>query len=121
MSALAARVPVLIGSLDPVPERPTFAAAQAFFERSETPYPFRAWPLSLSRLLQPVLHQNPYLDAVCGVPVLDEDAFLASLHDLLGEEGAAAQRLRQQRYVDQVRALPSPSDKFYSLLAAARR
>lgn len=121
MSALAAQVPVLIGSLNPVPERPTFAAAQTFFERSETPYPFRAWPLSLSRLLQPVLHQNPYLDAVCGVPVLDEDVFLTSLHDLLGEEGAAAQRLRQQRYVDQVRALPSPSDKFYSLLAAARR
>lgn len=121
MSALAAQVPVLIGSLDPVPQRPSFAAGQAFFDRSETPYPFRAWPLSLSRLLQPVLHENPYLDAVHGVPVLDEDAFLASLHDLLSTEGAAAQRLRQQRYVDQVRALPSPAERFYSLLAAARR
>lgn len=121
MAALAAQVPVLIGSLADVSRAPASAAAQTFVARAGGLYPFRAWPLSLSQLLAPVLQGNPYVDAIAGVDVLDEAGFLATLDELLGEAGAALQRQRQALYTAQVRALPSPSERFYAALAAAQQ
>jgi hypothetical protein len=121
MAALAAQVPVLIGSLGDVSRVPASAAAQTFVARAGGLYPFRAWPLSLSQLLAPVLQDNPYLDAIAGIELLDEAGFLATLDQLLSEEGAAVQRQRQAVYTAQVRALPSPSERFYATLAAAQQ
>lgn len=119
MSALAAQVPVLIGSLNDPGAVPTTAAGQTFAQRVGSLYPFRAWPLSLYQLLTPVLADNPYLGAVRNIDVLDEAAFTGALAELLSPEGAAAQRYRQAQYVEQVRALPSPLTRFNAALAAA--
>lgn len=121
MAALAAQVPVLIGSLSDVSAIPDTASAQTFAARAGSLYPFRAWPLSLYHLLSPVLHGNPYLDAVRNIEVLDEAAFTGALSELLSPDGATAQRQRQARYVETVRALPTPLARFNAALAAAQR
>lgn len=119
MAALSAGVPVLIGSLSDASAIPSTAAAQAFAERAAPVYPFRAWPLSLSNLLAPVLHDNPYLGAIRNVEVLDQAAFTFALSELLSPDGSAMQRQRQARYVEIVRSLPSPTERFNQALAAA--
>lgn len=119
MAALSAGVPVLIGSLSDASAIPPTPAAQAFAERAAPVYPFRAWPLSLSKLLAPVLKDNPYLGAIRNADVLNQSAFTFAISELLSPDGSAMQRQRQARYVEIVRSLPSPTERFNQALAAA--
>lgn len=125
MAALSAQVPVLIGTHsarpgDLPPASEMTDAVRTFCAAAGDVYPFRAWPLSLSRLLAPVLHENPLLDAVRLVGVLDESAMLSALRELISDGGAETQRARQERYVAQVQALPGPVAQFRTVLARAQ-
>ncbi|GAA0904673.1 hypothetical protein GCM10009558_094090 [Virgisporangium aurantiacum] len=82
-------------------------------------YPFRMWPMSFHTFMAPLLADNPYLDAVSTVELLDERAVVSGLSDLLSDgptrERAAAGRAAYRRAVD---ALPDTREVFAT--AAAR-
>lgn len=94
-TAVAARVPVLLGQLPRL----------------------RAWPLSLDGVLAGMMRDNPFYDALRVVDAADEDAFLGAARALLFEDAAAAaMRARQDAYAARVAALPGGVARFLSLL-----
>lgn len=95
MKALCVGVPVLL-----VQHMDDSAAAE------DLPYPFRIWPLGYSRFLEPVLRDNPVLDAVAVVELSRSAELIRSLRDLAfeGVERRAA-LARQVSYVKKLKAL----------------
>jgi hypothetical protein len=78
---------------------------------------FFLWPLGLHGFLTPVLADNPFTGTFRAVELLDEDALVETCRSLLFDEGAsAAERERQARYRDLVRALPGPAEAFRAWL-----
>ncbi len=78
-------------------------------------YPFRLWPLGLSEFLGPVLKDNPYLDGLREVEIVDEDGFLRAAEALLFDPAVASElRERQAAYGRRVAELPSAADVFLS-------
>lgn len=94
-TAVAARLPVLLGQLPRV----------------------RAWPLSLDGVLGGMVRRNPFYDAVRVVDASDEAAFVEAARALLfdGDE-VAALRARQDAYAARVAGLPGGVARFESLL-----
>jgi hypothetical protein len=127
VAAIAAGVPVLLGmnsrrgkTVDEVAAllpAPPSAPLREWLATVVPIYPFLLWPLGLFDFLSPVLRDNPYLEAVCQVEILDEDAFLGACRGLLFDLPAAeALRSRQQAYCRGLAELPSPADVFLSYL-----
>ena len=80
-------------------------------------YPFLLWPLGLFDFLSPVLRGNRYLEAVCQVEILDEDAFMGACRGPLFYLVAAGElRSRQQAYCLGLVRCPSPADAFLACL-----
>jgi hypothetical protein len=81
-------------------------------------HPFVLWPLGFYSFLRPMLAGNPYADAVAQAEVLDERAVVDSLTRLLYDGGYRADRIAaQDRYADQVLALP-PTGEVFTAMAA---
>jgi hypothetical protein len=74
------------------------------------PYPFRVWPLGYARFLEPVLKDNPLLEAVTTVELSRPRELVRALRSL-SLEGPARERAlaRQASYVESVMALPRPA------------
>lgn len=80
-------------------------------------YPFYMWPLGFYSFLKPVLKDNPYLDAVLTVEVLDENSILQSINNLLfNQKHQDIMRHNQQVYLEMQDKLPSPVDYINNLL-----
>src|SRR5262249_15370304 len=80
-------------------------------------YPFRAWPIGLHAMLEPVLFGNPFLDALAVVEVLEPRTFVTTVGELLFvPERAEAMRGRQEAYRRRVSSLPRGAERFQSLL-----
>ena len=76
-------------------------------------HPFQVWPLGLHSFLAPVFADNPYLDAITRVELLDETAVVEACHRLLSDSQASAQaRARMATYRQLVEQLPSALDVF---------
>jgi hypothetical protein len=75
------------------------------------PLPFRVWPMGLHEFLRPVLADNPYVDALTHVELVDQPALEAALRELV-EPGPArtAAIERQLGYAAAVRALPCAAE-----------
>jgi Family of unknown function (DUF6365) len=87
---------------------PSSAALAAWLERSVPLYPFALWPLGYYRFVAPLLENNPYLQAVEVLEMLDEKRVEATLHRLLFDATARAEQAhRQAAYLNHVRSLPS--------------
>jgi len=120
-SAIALDLPVVLGinshsgqtaeSLAMHVESPR---TRAMLPRLAPLMPFAVWPLGLHTFLAPVLRDNPYLDAVSTVELLDEDAFVSTCQRLLAEPAEA--RSRMARYRALVANLPTAADVFESYL-----
>ena len=92
-------------------------ALQAWLREATPLHPFRLWPLGLFDFLTPVLDRNPFADAVRQVELLDENGLIETCRALLFDEDAAdAERERQARYREEVRALPGPAAAFRAQL-----
>jgi hypothetical protein len=89
-------------------KQPASAALGAWLERSVPLYPFALWPLGYHRFVAPLLENNPYMQAVEVVEMLDEQRVEATLHGLLFDRTARAEQAhRQEAYLSHVRSLPS--------------
>jgi len=127
LSALAAGLPVVLAVNsrsgrtveDVVAALPAPPAAPVlrWLESVAPLYPFRVWPLGLHGLLTPVLRDNPFLQSVRTVEVLDWDALTGSLRALLFDAAARDEaRQAQAAYRATVRRLPGPADALLSQL-----
>jgi hypothetical protein len=89
-------------------EETASAALAEWLERSVPLYPFALWPLGYYRFVAPLLENNPYLQAVEVLEMLDEKRVEATLHRLLFDATARAEQAhRQAAYLNHVRSLPS--------------
>jgi hypothetical protein len=89
-------------------KQPASEALGAWLERSVPLYPFALWPLGYHRFVAPLLENNPYMQAVEVVEMLDEQRVEATLHGLLFDRTARAEQAhRQEAYLSHVRSLPS--------------
>ena len=80
----------------------------AWLERSVPLFPFALWPLGYHRFVAPLLADNPYMQAVEVVEMLDEQRVEGTLHGLLFNRTARAEQAhRQAAYLSHVRSLPS--------------
>ena len=114
-TAIAARVPVLVGE-NAGPRDDLAPTVRAWMTRAQ-PYPFRAWPIGLYDVLAPILAGNPLLDAIEVVPVLDPRRFVFACGELLFEPGrVAALRARQDAYARRVAELPRGAERFRAVL-----
>lgn len=78
---------------------------------------FRLWPLGLFAFLTPLLDDNPFAETFRAVELLDEGMLVETCRGLLfDEDAAAAERDRQSRYRERVRALPEPAAAFRAVL-----
>jgi hypothetical protein len=94
-------------------------ALRAWLAEAAPLHAFRLWPLGLHEFLTPVLAGNPFAETFRQVELLETDAMLETCRALLfDEDAAAAERERQARYRDRVRALPGPAEAFRSQLQA---
>ena len=101
--------------LDAVPD--ASEALRAWLAGAAPLHAFRLWPLGLFEFLAPVLEDNPFAETFRGVELLDEGALTETVQALLfDEQAAAAERDRQARYRERVRALPAPAAAFRALL-----
>ncbi|MFN0252491.1 MAG: DUF6365 family protein [Kofleriaceae bacterium] len=91
--------------------------ARRWLDRGTTLYPFRVWPAGLSAVLAPVMRDNPLLEAIDVIELLDEDAMIARMRALLFDDAAAAEaRQRLRAYRTMVTALPSAATMFEASL-----
>ena len=116
--AMVLHVPVLVvensvaaGSLEQamaaLPHPPS-ALLESWLRQSLPLFPFSLWPLGYHRFLTPVLRNNPYVDALERVEMLDEATMRRTLATLLFDSVAREEHChRQQIYLDKVRSLPS--------------
>ncbi|HLA79223.1 MAG TPA: DUF6365 family protein [Vicinamibacteria bacterium] len=127
VAAVAVGVPVLLGvnsrrgktveEVVAMLPAPVPAALRDWLSTVVPLYPFLLWPLGLYEFLSPVLRDNPYLDALCRVEILDHDAFMAACQRLLFDPVARESlRSRQHAYCQRVADLPSPADVFLAYL-----
>jgi hypothetical protein len=83
----------------------------AWLQAASPLYPFSVWPLGYTQFLKPLLHENPYCEAIEVVELLDEASFLRKCGNLLFDETArAGAKDRQAAYVTQVRQLPRAAE-----------
>ena len=83
-------------------------------------HPFRMWPLAFHSFLAPLLRDNPYTDAFAHAQVLDEASVTQGMESLLFDKECRAARLAaQDRYAEQVRALPPTREVFAAAAARA--
>jgi hypothetical protein len=81
--------------------------------------PFAVWPMGLRGFLEPVLHANPYTDAIDVVELTDEALLEERCRLLLGDSAVAALAARRRAaYLTRVEGLPSVGEAFESQLAA---
>lgn len=127
VTAIAAGLPVLLGmnshrgkTVDEVAAAlaaPPSAPLREWLAAVVPVYPFLLWPLGLFDFLSPVLQGNPYVEALCRVEILEEDAFQEAGHGLLFDPTVAGElRSRQHAYCRKVAELPSPADVFLASL-----
>lgn len=95
-----------IGDLAPFLDTPSEALLQ-WLAAMLPIYPFRLWPLGWFQFLAPALKDNPYLDAVASVELLDERGFEETCRSLLFDRTAQQRHLdRQAEYVRALARLP---------------
>jgi hypothetical protein len=69
------------------------------------------WPLGYAQFLKPLLHENPYCEAIDVVELLDEARFLRTCRNLLFDKTSRAYaKDRQAAYATQVKQLPPAAD-----------
>ncbi|HEX5412379.1 MAG TPA: DUF6365 family protein [Terriglobia bacterium] len=74
-------------------------------------FPFVLWPLGYHRFLAPLLHNNPYVDALEFIEFLDEQRVESTLADLLFDSTRRADQLHSQTcYLKQIRSLPTGAE-----------
>jgi hypothetical protein len=99
-----------------MPEAPS-SYMVSWLERSLPLFPFLLWPLGYFQFLKPLLKDNPYMAALDVVELLDEQEMQAALHKLLFDPVARQERLHgQNRYLYQVRSLPTGAEAIRSIL-----
>jgi hypothetical protein len=119
-TAIAARLPVLLAVHDRVPAAPGPLVAR-FLAGAPPLRPLRAWPGGMAAFIGRTLADNPYLDAVTTVELLDETALLSAARALLFDPAAADEaRGRQERYAALVAALPTGRDRYVEAARTAR-
>jgi hypothetical protein len=127
-SAIGAGIPTLVGvnsyagSADAVrAQLPRCSPRVSEWLASAAPlHRFRAWPYGYYDFMAALLEDNPYLDAIRAVDVVDEDQFVSAANELLFVPRAredAREKLAAYRAV--VEALPSAGDRFLRLLEEA--
>lgn len=80
-------------------------------------YPFYMWPLGFYSFLNPVMKNNPYLNAIKTEEILDMECVLKSINNLLFDETHRKNMLlNQQNYIEILEKLPSPVDYINNLL-----
>ncbi len=85
-------------------------------------YPFYMWPLGFYSFLNPVMKDNPYLDAIKTVEILDQNNILQSINDLLFDQTQYnIMRNNQQKYIEILDGLPSPVDFINNLIINTNR
>ena len=78
--------------------------------KGQLPLPrFFMWPMSMMRVLPPLLADNHYAERLHLTEVLDERTFHETARSLLFDADVrAAERVASAQYLDRVRALPGP-------------
>ncbi len=124
--AMVARVPTLVlqnsvsgASVEEVEQASgrTVSPRTREWVRASVPlYPFSLWPVGYYRFLRPVLDDNPYIQALDVVEVLDEDNFTGALSRLTMDRAAREEQLhRQAAYLTKVSACPTAAERVLSL------
>jgi len=87
------------------------SSVRAVFEAHLPLFPFLMWPLGYSKFLQPLVHDNPYLDTLTLVELLDMESVVEALRRYLFDGARRAEcATRQEAYIAGVKALPRAVD-----------
>jgi len=81
---------------------------QRWLEESTPLFPFLLWPLGYRRFVAPLLQNNPYMNGVEFLELLDEQRIEAALRSLLFDRVARQEQARRQgSYLAKVKSLPT--------------
>ncbi len=81
-------------------------------------YPFTLWPLGLQSFLEPTLKENPFLETLRRIELLDGVQVVETIRELLFSQAAVYKlRRRQADFKKRLMELPTPSTAFEAALS----